>query len=405
MSPMREPAFRWFFLSRSVNLVGNTMAPVTLAFAVLSVSASATALGVVLAARTLPMVAFLLLGGVVADRWGRRLVIQGSSVLSGVSQGVIALLLLTGHAELWALAALSAVNGVVAAAGLPALNGIVPQLVPREQLQQANALLSLTRATLMVLGPGVAAAFVVTIGPGWALAIDALTWLLAAWLLAPVDLPTATEHGPGMLAELREGWDFFHGTTWLWLVVAIFAVLNALAEGGLNTLGPLRATTTDIGAGGWGLAMSAQALGALASTLALMRWRLERPLLLGMVGCAFFGMPMVVLGLWPSTWPVLAACFISGVGVQLFSLGWHVAMQEHVPEAMLSRAYSYDQLGSFAAIPVGQLAMGPLANAFGLSEVLLAAGVGYVVIALLPLLSSSVRGLPRIGQALSSPPH
>lgn len=408
---MRERAFRWFFLSRSVNQIGNTMAPVALAFAVLSVDRSAMALGIVLAAHTIPMVIFLLLGGVVADRWGRRLVIQGSNVLSGISQGIIAVLLLTDRAELWALAALSAVNGIVAAAGMPALNGIVPQLVPREQLQQANALLSLTRATLMVLGPGIAATFVVTIGAGWALAIDAVTWLAAAWLLLPVDIPAPAERGPGTITELREGWDFFRHTTWLWLVVAAFAVLNALAEGGLNTLGPLRATTTDIGPGGWGLAMSAQALGARASTLALMRWRLERPLLTGMLGCALFGLPMIVLGAWPTTWPVLASCFVSGVGVQVFSLAWHVAMQENIPDVMLSRAYSYDALGSFAAIPVGQLAMAPLAGAFGVGRVLLVAGLAYVALALLTLLSSAVRRLPRVtqvppdGASTSSPAH
>lgn len=395
MSPLREHAFRWYFLSRSVNLVGTTMSPVALAFAVVAVDDRASSLGIVLAAYTIPLVVFLLVGGMLADRWGRQRVVQSSNVLAGLARGALAVLVLSGHAELWSMAVLAAVNGLVVAPGLPAMNGIVPQLVPRDQLQQANALLSLTRASLMVTGPSVAAALVVGVGAGWALLIDAVTWLIAAVLLLPVSLPRAAASGASMLGELREGWDFFRGTTWLWLVVAACGLMNALAEGGLTALGPLRSEHTAIGANGWGLAMSCQALGALAATLALMRWRLERPLLVGLLGCSLFGLPMIVLGTWPATGPLVVAGFLSGVGAQTFSLGWHLAMQENVPDKMLSRAYSYDQLGSLATVPVGLLAMGPLAGAFGIAEVLTVAGVVYVGIALLTLLAGPVRALSR----------
>jgi hypothetical protein len=372
------------------------MSPVALAFAVLAVDDATASLGLVLAAYTLPLVGFLLLGGVLADRWGRHRVVQGSNLLAGLVRGALAVLVLSGHAELWSLVVLAAVNGVVVAPGLPAVNGIVPQLVPREQLQQANALLSLTRATLMVMGPSVAAALVVGVGPGWALLVDAVTWLLAAALLLPVRLPAAGPSRATMLGELREGWRFFRHTTWLWVVVAACGLLNALAEGGLTALGPVRAEGTSIGAHGWGLAMSAQALGALGATLVLMKRRLERPLASGLVACALFGLPMIALGAWPQTLPLVVAGFLSGVGAQVFSMGWHLAMQENVPDDMLSRAYSYDQLGSLATVPLGQLAMGPLAAALGVGEVLTVAGVTYVAIALLALAAAPVRAVARV---------
>lgn len=395
MAPLREPSFRWYFLSRSVNLVGSTMAPVALAFGVLEVSHSASALGMVLAAYSIPMLAFLLLGGVLADRWGRRRVIQASNVLSGLVRGAMAVLIITGQAELWSLVALAGLNGVVVAPGMPALNGIVPQLVPRAQLQHANVLLSMTRAALMVVGPGTAAVLVVTVGPGWALAIDAVTWLAAAVLLAPVVIPAPTGPAATLVAELREGWQLFRRTTWLWLVVGAFALLNALHEGGFNTLGPVRAKETAIGATGWGWAMSVQAAGLLIATLFFLRWQLQRPLLVGMAGCALFGLPMMVLGWSPHTGPLLLAAFVSGIGIQTYSLGWHLAMQEHIPDELLSRAYSYDQLGSYAAIPIGQLAVGPLAELYGVGPVISVAGLAYVVICLATLLSGTVRGLRR----------
>ncbi|MDF1606449.1 MFS transporter [Nocardioides sp. YIM 152315] len=397
LAPLREPRFRWYFLSRLVNLAGTTMAPVALAFAVLEVDDSAGSLGLVLAAHSIPQVVFLLFGGVVADRLGRTLVIQVSNVGAAVSQALLATLLLTGHAELWHFVALSAVNGTLSAMSMPAMAGIVPALVPREQLQQANVLISMSRSALAILGPSVSAALVVTVGPGWALAVDAATWLAAAMLLAPIRLPARARTGtdPSLLRELVEGWQFFRRTTWLWVVVLAFGVLNAIHAGGLDTLGPVLAKDTDIGAHGWGLIMSAQAVGLFLMTLLLLRIPLRRPLFSGMLGVAFFGLPLVVMGLHPQTAWVMAAAFVAGMGIELFGLGWNLAMQEHVPDEMLSRAYSYDMLGSFVAIPVGQLAFGPLAAAFGIRDVLLAGGLVYLAVALLTLTSRSVRELRR----------
>ena len=398
LAPLRAPAFRWYFLSRLVNLAGTTMAPVALAFAVLEVSDSAGDLGLVLAAHSVPQVVFLLLGGVVADRFGRTLVIQVSNVGAALSQGLLAALLLSGHAELWHFVVLSAVNGTLSAMSMPALAGIVPALVPREQLQPANVLVSMTRSALAILGPSVAAALVVGVGPAWALGADAVTWLVSAALLTPVRLPRRAYAGvePSILRELAEGWGFFRRTTWLWVVVLAFGVLNAIHAGGLDTLGPVLAKSTSIGAHGWGLIMSAQAVGLLVMSVLMMRVQLRRPLLWGMLGVAFFGLPLVVLGLHPHTVPVMVAVFLGGMGIELFGLAWNLAMQEHVPDDMLSRAYSYDMLGSFVAIPVGQLAFGPLAAAFGVRDVLVVGGVAYLTIALLTLLSRSVRDLERV---------
>jgi MFS family permease len=398
LAPLREHNFRWYFLSRLVNLCGTTMAPIALAFAVLEISDSPGDLGLVLAAHSIPMVVFLLAGGVIADRLGRALVIQGSNILSALSQGALAALLLTGHAELWHFVVLSAFNGTVSAVSLPALAGLVPQLVPREQLQPANVLLSMSRSGLAILGPSIAATLVVTVGPGWALAVDAAAWAGSALLLAPIRIPARVRGSvePSIFAELREGWTFFRTTTWLWVVVLAFSILNAIHEGGLNTLGPALAKDSAIGEHGWGLIMSAQAVGLLVMGLLLMRFTLRRPLLWGMLGVAFFGLPMVVMGLVAQTVPVMVFAVLAGMGIELFGLGWNLAMQEHVPDEMLSRVYSYDMLGSFVAIPVGQLTFGPLAEVFGLQQVLLVGGAVYLLISLLTLSARSVRTLPRV---------
>lgn len=394
---LRERNFRLYFLSRLVNGAGSTMGGIALAFAVLEVSRSPSALGIVLAAHSIPEVAFLLVGGVIADRFGRKRVIQLCNVTAGATQLAIAALVISGTAALWQLAVLSALNGVVAAISFPALAGIMPQLVPPEQLQPANVLLSMQRGAVSVLGPTVAGILVATTGPGWAVAVDGVTYLLAAatLLLVRIPPPPPKADRTSMVADLRQGWRYFTGTTWLWVVVLAFGALNALHSGAIQTLGPVLAKAGDLGASGWGLALSAEAVGLLCLTVVMLRVRLERPLLWGMVGCTFYGVPMLALGLAPDLAPVMATFFLAGAGAELFGLAWNLAVQEHVPRDMLSRVYSYDALGSFVAIPIGQLAAGPLALVVGTRRTVLVAGVVYVVLCLSVLGSRSVRDLRR----------
>lgn len=397
LTPLRDRRFAWYYAGRVISTTGSTMVPVALAFAVLDMHDSPGALGAVLAAQSIPMVAFLLVGGVVADRFPRSLVLQLSHLLSALTQGAVAALVITGSAELWMVIVLEVLNGTVLAFSFPAMNGIVPQVVPRAYLQQANALLSFSRAGLAVLGPTLAALLVVTVGPGWALAIDSLTWLLAAGCMARVSLPPRVkdpEAPPSMVRELREGWGAFTAHTWLWLIVAAAGVANAIHAGAWYTLGPALAKDS-IGERGWGLVLSAEAAGILVATVLMLRVRLRRPLVSGMLGVAVFGAPCVMLGLSPDTWPLMALAFLAGVGLEIFGIGWNTALHENIDERVLSRVSSYDALGSFVAVPVGQLAFGALALGFGTRDVLVVAGVVYATVALATLLSRSVRQLRR----------
>ncbi|MCD4533983.1 MFS transporter [Nocardioides sp. cx-169] len=406
LAPLREQNFRWYFLSRLVNMVGATMASVALAFAVLEVSDSPSALGTVLAAMSIPLVIFLLVGGVVADRFGRTLVIQTSNLVSGLCQLGIAALVLSGHAQVWQLVCLAAVIGTSSAMGFPALASVLPQLVSRDQLQQANVLISMMRGSLTVIGPSVAGILVVTVGPGWALAVDGVSYLGAAALLLRVHIPAPVrrEDQPSIMVELREGWTVFRATTWLWVVVLTFSALNAIHAGTIFTLGPVLAKQSDIGERGWGLILSAEAVGLLAMTLVMSRVRLERPLLFGMLGIGALSLPMLMLGLYPQVAAVMAVMVLAGAGTEIFNLGWNLAMQEHIPDDVLSRAYSYDALGSFVAIPVGQLLFGPLGAAFGVQQVILVGGIGYAAIVALALTSRSVRGLQRVSPTSPAAP-
>jgi MFS family permease len=403
LAPLHDRRFRLLFAGRSVSMLGSSMAPVALAFAVLGISDSAAVLGTVLAARSIPMAAFLLLGGVVADRFSRSLVLQVSHLLSALTQGAVAVLLLTGSAEVWSLVALEALNGTVAAFTFPALNSVVPAVVDRSQLQRANALLAFSRNGLYVLGPTTATALVVTVGAGWALAADALTWLVAAGCMGLLRVPAADRTGStSVLHDLRIGWGEFTARTWVWLTVVAAGLMNVIIAGVWVTLGPVIAKDS-IGIGPWGWVLSAQSLGLLAMTAVLTRQSLRRPLRAGMLGLLLTALPMLVLGIDPEVVPLVLLAFAAGAGMEVFGIGWTTAVQEHVPEEVLSRVFSYDALGSFVAIPVGQLLAGPLAQWLGAREVAVGGAALFALVAAGTLLSPSVRELESAGAGEPAP--
>lgn len=401
LTPLRDRRFAWFFAGRSISTVGSVMAPVALTFAVLSIDRSAAALGQVLAARSIALVVFLLVGGVIADRFSRSLVLLVSHVLSALTQGAVAVLVLTGRADLNQIILLEIANGALNAFTMPAIQGVVPQLIPRGYLQQANALMAFSRSGLTVLGPTLAAFLVVLAGPGWALALDALSWLIAAACMIPVRLPNPPRDElarRSMWRELASGWAVFIEHTWLWVVVIAFGLLNAIHAGAWLTLGPVIALQSPgLGETGWGYALSAQAVGLLTLTLAMLRLRFRYPLRAGLLSMLALSLPLLILGTEPSLVPLVIASFLGGAGIEVFGITWQTTIHQRIPADHMSRISAYDSLGSFVAIPLGQMTFGPLAGAFGVQQVVLGSSALFVLVVLLTLAVPQVRRLPGSG--------
>lgn len=393
---LKQPRFRWFFAARTVSLAGTAMAPVALAFAILHSGGSASDLGLVLAARFVAMLVFLLVGGVIADRWSRRTVLQVSHALTAATQGTVALMVLTDHVSIPAIILLEAANGAVSAFTLPALQGIVPQLVEPEQRQQATALMGFSRNITMVIGPAAAALLVAGPGAGWALAFDAFTYVVAIVLLTRVDLPGVIARGTSMVEELKEGWSAFTAHSWLWVSVVVVSVTNAIGAGAWTVLGPVIAEThSSLGVRGWGLVAASSAAGAVVMALILVRVELKRPLLVGSLVMSLMAVQLFVLGVYPHTWMLAIAAFIGGAALDLYGTAWTVAMLDHIPEQSLSRVSSYDLLGSYTALPAGAFVYGQLGTQVDLRTLLVASSLAFVVLTLAMLLLPSLRQLRR----------
>jgi MFS family permease len=400
LAPLRLVPFRFLLAGRAINSLGNAIAPIALAFAVLDLTGSPSDLGLVVGTRMLVNVVFLLFGGALADRVPKHLLMVGASVAAALTQAAVAALVLSGTATVPLLIALSAANGMVGALALPASSAIVPQLVPAEIRQQANALNRLFLNAAIIIGAPIGGVIVATAGPGWGIAIDAATFALSAIAFALLRLPATVPAAPdptdagrsSIFTDLRTGWAEFRSRTWLWVVVAAFAVINAALSGGMSVLGPVVADDT-VGRRAWGLVLAAQTVGMVLGAVLAMRIRVSRLLFVGVLCTAFEVLPVLTLGVAPHLGLLLGAAFLAGLGIEQFAVAWETTMQEHIPTDRLARVYSYDMVGSFVAIPIGQVVAGPIAEAVGVESTLVGAAV-LIALAVIGMLSSrAVRNL------------
>ena len=390
---LRRRDFRLLLAGKGISVLGDRMVAVALAFAVLEVGGSASAVGLVLAAATLPLVASVLVGGVVADRVSRRSVMVAADLLRLGTQGTMAALLISGGAEVWMLAALAGLTGVGTGFFNPASTGLRPEIVPPGELQQANALRSSAVSAGEIAGPLLAGVLVAVVGAGWAIAVDAATFAISAVCLVLLRLPRrATVAAASFVADLRDGWVAFRSRRWVWTFVAYFAFVNMLWAA-WSALGPVIADRELGGAAAWGVVAGSIGVGALAGSLVATRIDPARPLVFVALNEAVFALPLAFLAFSAPVALLAAGAFLSGAAMMLGMSVWESTLQRNIPGESLSRVSSYDWFGSFAFYPLGLAVWGPLAALIGASLALwLAFGLMIATIAALIALPETRRG-------------
>jgi MFS family permease len=342
----------------------------------------------------LPLVASLLVGGVVADRASRRAVMVTTDLIRFATQGVLAALLISGDPPVWAIALLSGVTGAATGFFSPASTGLLPAVVQAKDLQQANGLRATVMAAGEIGGPALSGVLVAGVGAGWAIAADAATFALSAAFLANLHLPRRVQTAGGsFLQDLMEGWTAFRSRRWVWLPVLIFGFMN-MAWGAWGALGPVVAEQDLGGAAAWGTVLAVLGVGALVGGMIAVRIDPARPLLVFAIGGVAFALPLAFLAAGVPL-PVLACgAFLAGVSLMLGNSLWESTLQRHIPPESLSRVSAYDWFGSFAFGPIGYAIWGPIADRIGLADALwIAAALTLALVA--PLLAvREVRELP-----------
>jgi MFS family permease len=398
LTALRSRDFKLLFWSQSVSVVGDALVIVALGLYVTRLTGDPSDVGFVLGAYSGPLIVFVLLGGVLADRLPRHLVMVVSDLARAVLHGVLALLIALGVVQVWHMVVIGLLFGTAEAFFRPAYTGLVPQTVPEEHIQQAQALTGLSRELATIASPALATALVLGAGGAWAFGVDAVTFLVSAVLLVRI---RGRDRGrPGVrttvLVELREGARAVAERTWVWATIVAFSVALLVALAPFFVLGAKVADEQYGSDAVFGFANVAWGVGTVMGALVGSRWRPERPMRAGMLASVPWPACIAVYALGPPVLLVYASMVVGGLGIGMFAVWWETALAQRIPPHLLSRVSAWDWMGSLLLLPVGYLVSGPAARAWGQVEVMAVGGVLGCVACALGVLPRSTRTLRRL---------
>ena len=413
--PLAERDFALLVAGSSVSLLGDGFFFVALAWQVYELSNVPTALSLVGVAWTLPLVLFILLGGVLTDRYDRRRLLIGADLLRAVAIGLMGILSVAGVLELWHLVVLIAFVGTGDAFFNPASTAIVPDLLTEAQLPQANSLQGLTRPLMMrLLGPALGGFVVAGLGAGPAFVVDGLSFAVSAaavWAIAARPAPTerAAHSVRQTLLEMRQGFAFVRANPWCWATL-LAAMLSLLVFfGPVEVLLPyLIKNRLELGPEALGTIFAVSGVGSILAAGVIGQTGLPRLRVTVMYAAWSAGVALfVVYGLMNSIWQALVAGFLTAALFQLGQIIWTTMLQQLVPRELLGRVSSLDWLISTGLVPVSFALTGPVAAALGAGPTMVAAGlVGSVFMGMLlfvPGVRDAERGLDALPRSAEPP--
>jgi DHA3 family tetracycline resistance protein-like MFS transporter len=398
LTPLRHRDFRLLWSGLCVSLLGDGVFMVAMAWQVYALSNAPTALSLVGIAMTVPTIVFLLVGGVVSDRFDRRRVMLAADLTRGVAVGLLAVLSLTGALELWHVVALVAVYGAGAAFFGPSFDAIVPDILPDDQLAQANSLDQFVRPiALRLAGPALGGLLIEVVGVGAAFALDAASFFVSAGVLVAMrTYPRGSAVSSGSMGgDIREGFSYVRGHVWLWATFVTAAVAYLLFMGPAEVLLPF-VVKNDLGgsAADLGLVFAAGGIGSVGCAVMLgQRGLPRRDITFMYLAWTAATLAVAGYGLASAVWQLMLASLAFNALETAGTIVWSTAKQRHVPPALLGRVSSLDWLISIGLLPVSFALTGPVSGAIGAQATLIGAGLLGGVITFSALLLPGMRDI------------
>jgi MFS family permease len=400
LAPLRHRDFRLLWTGQTVSSFGNNVQSVAMPFQLLALGASPLQLGIVVGINTTTSIAFLLLGGAIADRVPRRTLIIASDLVGGCVVAVVALLSWVGQLRIEHVYVSSFALGATEAFLRPAYNAIIADLVPGEILRAGNAARLLGRSLARIVGPTVGGLAVALAGPALAFAINAVTFIFSFATLLLANPPRrAPSPSVSLLRDVREGFGYVFSVRWLWTTTIYFMAVNVAYAGQAGVMTPL--LVRDVLAGDaqtFGLLISAYGVGTILASVVIAQLTISHP---GRVMFAFellAATAVVAIGLAPFLPAVILAMALTGVGLSSSTVIWEALLQRHIPERMLGRVSSIDLLGNSLINPMAPIAAAAIVGSIGPASTFVVAGAYAVVLASIGLVASPLR---RIEEGIS----
>jgi MFS family permease len=375
LRPLGSRSYRLMWLGSTTSSVGDAVVQIALVFAILHIGGTASDIGVIAAVSTVARIAFVLAGGVWADRLRRQYVMLAADAVRGAVQAALAILLLTGHAHVWELGVGAALYGAATSFFDPASMALVPETVPTAELQQANSLLGLPQSFFGIGGPAAGGVLIAVFGTGWLFAADAATFLMSLVCLALLRVPPRPMPPPAsFMADLAEGWHELAVRPWYWITLVAHACGNFTLPA-FFVLGPVIAARSLGGASAWGFISAAWGVGAIAGGLVALRVKPRRPLVVATLLTTLIALPPLALAFSHSAALIAAALVVFAFEVVWSNSMFSSTIQALIPDQVRSRVDSYDMLISIVIMPVGYLVAGPLSSSVGFTTTLVGAAI------------------------------
>ena len=386
---------RRLVISRFVSNLGNGLAPVAVAFGVLELpNGDGKALSLVMASTSLSLVLFSLLGGVIGDRFPRAWIVGGADILLAILVMANGIAYVTGNGSITLFTVVGFFGGVLNAIWYPAMSALTSDLADPEILQDSNAATMLSSNIAMILGTAVAGVIVATIGPGWAIIIDGVTFLIAGLLVYSMRSATPVverSDSSSTLHEIKTGWREFSSRRWVFLVVISFSFVVSMERAVYSVLGPLVADEKLGGPKPWSVILATWAIGSVVGVLFAAKVRPRYPIRVAIIVQFPLFLWFFSLGNTTNVYLIAIFSFFVGIAFDFFYVLWVTTLQQHIPKESLSKVMSYDVLGSLALAPIGIAVAGPIAEHYGTSPVLNVISFAFIICMAAPLLSREVR--------------
>jgi MFS family permease len=411
---LKHRPFALLWTGQTTSRLGDSLYRIALAWWVLEKTGSAVAMGTVLVFSQIPLLLFLLIGGVVVDRLPRVRIMLVSDILSGLVITFVAVFSWLELLQIWHIYIASMLFGFVEAFFFPAYQAVIPQITPSELLISANSLSGLSQRVTGIVGPALGAALIAAGGTSLTFGLDALSFFISAVCVLPIlrsnldkiqkqeeAIRTANRKGPVKdvlkqgLRDLRDGFRLVMTVPWIWITILIFGFVNIMEAGPRAVAMPFL-IKEDLGADVQllGLFGSASSLGFVVGMIWLGHYiRLHKRGLLSYLSVIVTGLALLPFAFKLPISILVVSMFISGLSTSVFALVWTHTLQEMVPGELLGRVYSIDALGSFVLLPIGFALAGWATDLFGAPTVFLIGGLGTIALVSLGLLHPAIRKL------------
>ena len=390
----QTPTLRKLVAARFISNLGNGLGPIAIPFGVLGLPhGTPTSLSLVWLSTMLPLTGFMLIGGVIGDKFPRAQMVGGTDILLGFLVLANGLALITGHGSVLIFILVGAISGFLNAIWYPSMGALTTDLADEKILQESNSAIGLASNVALIIGSSIGGVLVATLGAGWAIAIDGLTFLTAGLIVFSLreHTPVAKPASESTLREIKNGWREFRSHKWIVAIVAASTIMYACERAVYSVIGPIVAKENLGGPKPWSVILVFMSLGSVFGVVVAGKVKPKFPIRVALLAQFPTVLWAFMLGNSSSVMLIALSAFLFGIALDLFYVLWITTIQQHVAKDSLSKVLAYDAWGATALAPFVMGAAGPAIENFGAHRTLDILVIVLFLAIALPFLVKEVR--------------